>query len=228
MRDALESEWDGNRDRCAAPGRIFPAAPIHSPTFSISSTRSGFCFCRTRAARATPRRPCAWPGSPSRARFQLGQTRNSSRSTLSAARSSRNAGRSGTAGHRKPLLLCCPTSTPTRCWRSDCRMWARRPSCRLVLPLEAIAVSRRARRSKSSSSRPPFPWWSMRVLAHPSQAAEAMEMGADAVLVNTAIAIAADPRPHGAGVSQGGRSGPRGARDWVNPINSAQHRPQAR
>ena len=33
----------------------------------------------------------------------------------------------------------------------------------------------------------------MPALGAPSQAAEAMEMGADAVLVNTAIAIASDP-----------------------------------
>ena len=50
-------------------------------------------------------------------------------------------------------------------------------------------------------------------LGAPSQAAEAMEMGADAVLVNTAIAIAAGPEPHGAGVSQSGRSRTRSARD---------------
>ena len=47
----------------------------------------------------------------------------------------------------------------------------------------------------------------------PSHAAEAMEMGAAAVLVNTAIAIAADPGADGARFSQGGGGGPRGVRD---------------
>ena len=51
-------------------------------------------------------------------------------------------------------------------------------------------------------------------LGAPSQAAEAMEMGADAVLVNTAIAIASDPVPDGAGFPQSGRSRTRSARDW--------------
>lgn len=44
----------------------------------------------------------------------------------------------------------------------------------------------------------------------PSHAAQALEMGADAVLVNTAIAVADDPRQHGEGISSGGRSRPAG------------------
>ncbi len=58
-------------------------------------------------------------------------------------------------------------------------------------------------------------------LGAPSQAAEALEMGASAVLVNTAIAIAADPVAHGGGVSDGGGSGTHGVRGW--PGGSAQH-----
>ena len=50
-------------------------------------------------------------------------------------------------------------------------------------------------------------------LGAPSQAAEAMEMGADAVLVNTAIAIASDPSPNGASIPQSDRSRTRSARD---------------
>lgn len=37
------------------------------------------------------------------------------------------------------------------------------------------------------------PWWWTRGLGAPSHAAEALEMGADAVLVNTAIAASGSP-----------------------------------
>ena len=47
-------------------------------------------------------------------------------------------------------------------------------------------------------------------LGAPSHAAEAMEMGADAVLVNTALADAADPRRHGPGLRPGGTGRPPG------------------
>ena len=47
-------------------------------------------------------------------------------------------------------------------------------------------------------------------LGAPSHAAEAMEMGADAVLVNTALADAARPRRHGPGLRPGGGGRPPG------------------
>ena len=59
-------------------------------------------------------------------------------------------------------------------------------------------------------------------LGAPSQAAEALEMGADAVLVNTAIAIASDPVADGARLPQSGRSRPRSAGD--RPRGSAHDR----
>ena len=67
-------------------------------------------------------------------------------------------------------------------------------------------------------------------LGAPSQAAEAMEMGADAVLVNTAIAIASDPEPDGARLSQSRRSRPRSARDWFggNKDERVRHQPAHR
>ena len=46
-------------------------------------------------------------------------------------------------------------------------------------------------------------------LGAPSHAAAAMELGADAVLVNTAIAVAGDPRAHGPGLCPRRRGGPR-------------------
>ena len=45
-------------------------------------------------------------------------------------------------------------------------------------------------------------------LGAPSHAAEAMELGADAVLVNTAIAIASDPAAMARAFAPGGRGGP--------------------
>jgi thiazole synthase len=51
-------------------------------------------------------------------------------------------------------------------------------------------------------------------LGAPSQAAEALEMGADAVLVNTAIAIAADPSRMARAFPRCGRSRARGLRNW--------------
>ncbi|MEZ4484301.1 MAG: hypothetical protein R2864_06780 [Syntrophotaleaceae bacterium] len=46
-------------------------------------------------------------------------------------------------------------------------------------------------------------------LGAPSHAAEAMEMGADAVLVNTALAVSADPAALAAAFRQRGRGRPR-------------------
>ena len=50
-------------------------------------------------------------------------------------------------------------------------------------------------------------------LGAPSHAAEAMEMGVDAVLVNTAIAVAGDPVAMARGLRAGRRRRPR-ARSW--------------
>ena len=47
-------------------------------------------------------------------------------------------------------------------------------------------------------------------LGRPSHAAEAMELGADAVLVNTAIAVAADPVAMATGFAEATRAGRRG------------------
>ena len=44
-------------------------------------------------------------------------------------------------------------------------------------------------------------------IGSPSQAAEAMELGADAVLVNTALAVSQDPRGMGKAFSLGVRAG---------------------
>ena len=70
--------------------------------------------------------------------------------------------------------------------------------CATVMPLGLVdrlepGRSNPRRRPGSSSSRRRCRWWSMPGLGAPSHAAEAMELGADAVLVNTAIAVAADP-----------------------------------
>ena len=71
-------------------------------------------------------------------------------------------------------------------------------------------------------------------LGAPSQAAEAMEMGADAVLVNTAIAKAGDPVAMGRAFKLGGRGGAGGVplrgdpaggdRAGVEPARRRRHR----
>ena len=52
-------------------------------------------------------------------------------------------------------------------------------------------------------------------LGAPSHAAAAMELGADGVLVNTALAAARDPVAHGPGLPRRGRGGPRPLGRWA-------------
>jgi len=59
--------------------------------------------------------------------------------------------------------------------------------------LVARGASKLAVASKLSSNKRVWPVVVDAGLGAPSHAAEAMEMGADAVLVNTAVAVAADP-----------------------------------
>ena len=87
----------------------------------------------------------------------------------------------------------CPTSTPTPFWRKTWRTPAASPLCPSAPPSAPARASTPARKSALSWKTPPSPVVVDAGLAVPSDAARALEMGADAVLVNTAIAQAQDP-----------------------------------
>ena len=105
---------------------------------------------------------------------------------------------------------CCRTSTPTPSWPSG---W-RRPGCATVMPLGSWIGSNQGVRTRDAVriivEQATVPVVVDAGLGAPSHAAEAMELGADAVLVNTAIAVAGDPvemaRAFAAGVEAGRRA----------------------
>ncbi len=171
------------------------------------------------AGRSTPRRRSGSPAWPGRRGSPPGSSSRSrpSRATCCPIPSRRSAPPSSwwATGSRS-----CRTSTPTPSWPSAWRRWAAPPSCRWGRGSARTRGCAPATRSGSSSSRQRCRWWSTPGLGAPSHAAEAMEIGADAVLVNTAIAVAGDPvgmaRAFRLGVEAGrrgvpGRAGARSA-----------------
>ena len=91
---------------------------------------------------------------------------------------------------------CCPISMPIRCWPNISRKPAPQRSCRWArrsAPTRACGPAT-DRDHHRAGDRPGGGRCRSRA---PSHAAEAMEMGADAVLVNTALAVADDPGQNG-------------------------------
>ena len=121
----------------------------------------------------------------------LGQARDSSRSALSATRPGRNArgGRGPREGrlHRPALHQCRSGSGETS---AGCR---HRDGDAAGSPIGSNRGIETRAQIEIIIEQATVPVVVDAGLGAPSQAAEALEMGADAVLVNTAIAIASDP-----------------------------------
>ena len=192
MRDALDRQRHGNRYRRVATRRSFRKSAIRSRTFSISSTRNVFFFCRTPAARVTPTKPCAsrdWPpraGLPKWVKLEIHPDPRyllpDPVETLAAAEILVKEGF---------VVLPYINADPVLAKRLQDVGTA------TVMPLGSPIGSNRGIETRAQIEiiieQATVPVVVDAGLGAPSQAAEAMEMGADAVLVNTAIAIASDP-----------------------------------
>ncbi len=100
-----------------------------------------------------------------------------------------------------------PTSTPTRSWPSACRRSAPPRSCRWARRSAPTRGLRTREQIAIIIEQAIVPVIVDAGLGAPSHAAEAMEMGADAVLVNTALAVARDPAGMAAAFRKGVEAG---------------------
>jgi thiazole synthase len=152
--------------------------------------------CPTPRAPSTPTRRSGWPGwaAPAPA-----ATWSSSRSRPTRARSRPDPIETLRAAERLVARAssCCRTARPTPVL---CRH-LEEAGCATVMPLGAWIGSNRGLRTRDAIEviveQAHVPVVVDAGLGVPSDAAEAMEVGADAVLVNTAIAVAADPGADG-------------------------------
>ena len=155
-------------------------------------TRNAFSFCRTRAARATPPKPSVWrdwrsrPGLPKWVKLEIHPDPRyllpDPVETLAAAEILVKEGF---------VVLPYINADPVLAKRLQDVGTA------TVMPLGSPIGSNRGIETRAQIEiiieQATVPVVVDAGLGAPSQAAEAMEMGADAVLVNTAIAIASDP-----------------------------------
>ena len=166
MRSALGASGAGDRHRRPAPGRsvrkkgsLRQYSRVHRPRALPASAQH---------QRSHERRGSGAPGTPGRSR-RPAQSGSSSRfiPTRAICFPTRSKLSKPPRSWSRKVSPSCPTSTPIRCWPSGCRMPAPPPSCPSARRLAAIAASRPASRSRSSSSRPPCRWSSMPASVRP-------------------------------------------------------------
>ena len=121
-----------------------------------------------------------------------------------------------------------PTSTPTRSWPSVSRRSAAPRSCRSAPPSAPTRGFGRGSNIAIIIEQAHVPVVVDAGLGAPSHAAEAMEMGADAVLVNTALAVAREPGHDGRRLQEGSRGGARGVPRRARQAAQVRRRPPAR
>ncbi len=121
----------------------------------------------------------------------MGETRNTSRPALSVTRSIETL-KAAEILVKEGFTVYCPILTRIQCWLSGFKMSARRRSCHWDRHRQQPGLETRAQ-IEIIIKQAAVPVVVDAGIGAPSHAAEALEMGADAVLVNTAIAAARDP-----------------------------------
>ena len=192
MRDALDCQRHGARDCRAATRRSFRQHDPFANILDFIDPKRFLLLPNTSGARNADEAVRLARLAVERGLAIVGQARDSSGSPLSAARSGGDAGGGGNPREGR-IHRSCPTSMPTRFWRSDLQD----VGTATVMPLGSPIGSNRGIETRAQIEiiieQATVPVVVDAGIGAPSQAAEAMEMGADAVLVNTAIAIASDP-----------------------------------
>ena len=187
------------RDAVAASGCEMVTVAVRRIDFDAAATRTSrpssprtSCCCRTPPAARPPRRPCASRASRGPAACRTGSSSRSSRiratSCPDGAETLRAAATLVEDGFTVlPYVLPDPVLAKK----------LEEVGCATVMPLAAPIGSGRGLKLRDSIrimiEQAEVPVVVDAGLGSPSQAADAMEMGADAVLVNTAIAHASDP-----------------------------------